>query len=95
MAEKQRPNAAARGYGRRWQKTSEARLIRFPWCADPYKLHGKFPAPATCTDHIVAHKGDMKLFWDPTNWQSLCDSCNSMKAVKEEGAFGHRLMVGT
>jgi 5-methylcytosine-specific restriction endonuclease McrA len=45
--------------------------------------------PAKCVDHIQAHKGDMKLFWDPNNWQSLCISCNSAKAVAEEGAWGH------
>jgi 5-methylcytosine-specific restriction protein A len=40
------------------------------------------------TDHIVAHKGDMRLFWDPKNWQSLCGPCNSRKAALEEGGFG-------
>jgi 5-methylcytosine-specific restriction protein A len=44
--------------------------------------------PATVTDHIEAHKGDMKLFWDPDNWQSLCTGCNSYKAALEEGGFG-------
>ena len=28
--------------------------------------------PATVVDHIIAHKGDLKLFWDSANWQPLC-----------------------
>lgn len=36
----------------------------------------------------------MVLFWDPTNWQSLCDTCNSRKAVEEEGAFGRPVAIG-
>ena len=28
--------------------------------------------PAQVTDHITPHKGDLALFWDRNNWQSLC-----------------------
>ena len=87
-SEAQRPTAAQRGYGYRWQKTSKARLQRYPFCTDPFGIHGERVVLATCTDHITAHKGDMTLFWDPNNWQSLCDACNSLKAVNEEGGFG-------
>lgn len=44
---------------------------------------------AECVDHIIAHRGDMALFWDESNWQSLCLHHNSVKAAKEEGAFGN------
>ncbi len=27
---------------------------------------------ADVVDHKVPHKGDMALFWDKSNWQSLC-----------------------
>jgi 5-methylcytosine-specific restriction protein A len=27
---------------------------------------------ATVVDHIIPHKGDKRLFWDPSNWQPLC-----------------------
>lgn len=31
-------------------------------------------------DHIIPHRGDQKLFWDTTNWQSACERCgNSIK----------------
>ena len=43
---------------------------------------------ATLTDHIVPHKGDMKLFWDSANHQSLCHDCHSFKTAREDGGFG-------
>ena len=31
------------------------------------------PVPvATVVDHIEPHQGDQRLFWDRSNWQSLC-----------------------
>lgn len=93
LTERARPTATARGYGRPWQKTSAARLKKHPLCVDPFKAHGGIPEPATVTDHIVAHKGDMRLFWDPKNWQSLCRACNSRKAALEEGGFGNRVTI--
>lgn len=39
--------------------------------------------PATDLDHIVPHKGNLKLFWDVNNWQSLCHRCHSKKTMKE------------
>lgn len=41
-------------------------------------------------DHIVPHKGDMTLFWDRNNWQSLCSACHKRKTVLEDGGFGAR-----
>lgn len=32
---------------------------------------------ATVVDHITPHKGDTALFWDQSNWQSLCASCHN------------------
>ncbi len=43
---------------------------------------------ATDLDHIKAHKRDMKLFWDVTNWQGLCHKHHSRKTAKEDGGFG-------
>ena len=28
--------------------------------------------PATVVDHIKPHRGDSAMFWDRSNWQSLC-----------------------
>ena len=89
LREKLRGSAAARGYGRRWQKTSAAWLVSHPLCVDPYGLHGERPERATLTDHIVPRKGDMDVFWDSGNWQSLCSGCHSRKTAEEDGGFGH------
>lgn len=39
---------------------------------------------AQVVDHIVAHKGDMTLFWDSNNWQSLCSTHHSRDKQREE-----------
>jgi 5-methylcytosine-specific restriction enzyme A len=42
--------------------------------------------PAFAVDHIVPHKGDQVLFWDQSNWQSLCRTHhNSDKQRIERG----------
>ncbi len=83
-----RLTSTQRGYGYRWQKTSKAYLAAHPLCADPYRVHDELVVPATQTDHVTPHKGDMKLFWDPHNWQGLCDGCHSRKTASEDGGFG-------
>ena len=41
---------------------------------------------ATVVDHIKPHKGDYDLFWDESNWQSLCKHCHdSHKQRLENG----------
>jgi 5-methylcytosine-specific restriction protein A len=84
--EQRRGSAHVRGYDRRWDRYGKARLWQFPLC-EICRKEGMVVA-ATLTDHIVAHKGDMTLFWDPANHQSSCLPCNSRKAVKKEGGFG-------
>lgn len=34
-------------------------------------------------DHVVPHRGDITLFLDESNLQSLCKRCHSMKTAKE------------
>ena len=36
--------------------------------------------PATQTDHVVPHRGDVTLFWNEANWQSLCAECGARKS---------------
>ena len=84
-----RGSAASRGYNSRWQKQSKLYIHEQPLCVDCLK-HNRV-RPAKVVDHIVPHKGDMRLFWDRTNWQSLCFSCHSRKTACEDGGFGHRV----
>lgn len=39
---------------------------------------------ATVVDHIIPHRGDNKLFWDKSNWQSLCKRCHDKKTMTED-----------
>jgi 5-methylcytosine-specific restriction enzyme A len=62
-----RPNSTARGYDHRWQQARREYLAEHPRCQHP-----ECNAYATVMDHVISHKGDMRLFWDQKNWQGLC-----------------------
>ena len=66
----ERESAAKRGYDHRWRKARESFLRKHPLCVECSKIG--IHTPATVVDHIIPHRGDSKLFWDKTNWQSLC-----------------------
>ena len=44
-------------------------------------------------DHIRAHNGDLRLFWDRSNWQGLCKPCHSRKTLAERRAKPVQLRV--
>lgn len=79
-----RGSASARGYDGKWARESKAWLeaLGSPLCACGC---GR---PANMVDHIIAPKGDMKLFWSRSNWQPYNGICNRRKAIKSEGGFG-------
>lgn len=78
-----------RGYDSRWHKARSTYLKHHPLCVECSKLG--FHVTATVVDHIIPHRlgaaintGDTELvraarllFWDKTNWQSLCTSHHS------------------
>lgn len=43
---------------------------------------------ASVVDHRRPHRGDMKLFWDRNNWQSMAKECHDRKTAREDGGFG-------
>lgn len=69
----------------RWRALRAQQLAREPLCAFCTK-DGKIK-PATVCDHVKPHKGDLTLFWDPANLQSLCQSCHSGRklAIEKRG----------
>jgi len=87
--DQQRGTSTQRGYNYRWQKASKLYLAGHPLCAICLKKNPPVIKAAECVDHIIPHKGDYKLFWDPANHQPACLECNRIKAAKEEGAFGN------
>lgn len=82
-------SSAAKGYGYRWQKARADHLRRSPQCVFCQKA-GR-PVRASVVDHIKPPRlGEAKLsgeaeriaaawrlFWDRSNWQSLCENCHS------------------
>lgn len=90
-AERERGSAHARGYDARWRARRLVYLRKHPLCVRCEQA-GRV-TPARVVDHIVPHKGDPALFWDESNWQSLCDhtspfDCHGKKTATEDGGFG-------
>lgn len=77
----------ARLYGSKWQRAREIFLSANPLCVF-HARRGSLPVEATVVDHIVAHKGDLKLFWDRKNWQALCKHCHDSHKQREEKSGG-------
>lgn len=83
-----RGSASARGYGRKWQAARADFIRRNPVCV-ACAARGEVAA-AEVVDHVVPHRGDDKLFWRRSNWQSLCKPCHDRKTAAEDGGFGRR-----
>lgn len=89
QADAARGSSTQRGYGARWQKASKAYLKAHPLCVCPECKGGEQRVTqATVVDHIIPHRGDMKLFWDSSNWQSMAKACHDRKTASEDGGFG-------
>ena len=43
--------------------------------------------PGNVVDHITPHKGDLDLFYDMDNWQTLCKIChdNAKRRIENRG----------
>lgn len=69
------------------QQLRPQQLLREPFCQDPecdsLRETGR-PARATVVDHIRPHRGNMALFSDPANLQSLCKRCHDRKTMREQ-----------
>ncbi len=65
----------------KWKAARLVHLRSNPVCKDCDELG--VVVVATDVDHITPHKGDRKLFWDRSNWQSLCHRCHSRKTARE------------
>ncbi len=77
-----RPSAAKRGYGSKWQRVSKVYLRKHPLCVKCL-AQGKF-VTATVVDHIQPHRGDKVLMWSESNWQALCKPCHDRKTGNED-----------
>ena len=75
-------SASSRGYGAAWNRARKRYLETHPLCVECMK-EGHY-VKATDVDHIRPHRGDNTLFWDQSNWQSLCHRHHSIKTRKED-----------
>lgn len=90
QVEKHRLSAHQRGYTSKWRKYSKRFLAEHPFCeCEDCKRLG-IVRGATVVDHIVPHKGDMKLFWNPKNHQAMAKTCHDRKTATEDGRWGTR-----
>ncbi|WP_225785840.1 HNH endonuclease [Pseudomonas sp. Marseille-P9655] len=76
--------SSQRGYNYKWQKARERYLLDNPLCV--YCDRSGRVTSASVVDHVIAHRGDMTLFWDQSNWQSLCKPCHDSVKQAEEAA---------
>ena len=77
-----RKSSSSRGYDRKWGVARLRYLARHPLCVECEQA-GRIK-PATVVDHIIPHKGDKKLFWLVSNWQSLCRFHHNSKTGRGE-----------
>ena len=73
---------AEQGYGSEWQTARLYHLADEPFCR-ACKVKGVVVL-ATVVDHVRPHRRDRELFWDRTNWQSLCKACHDFKTGRGE-----------
>jgi 5-methylcytosine-specific restriction protein A len=52
-------------------------------CADPDHRHPGEVRGTEDVDHIIPHRGDQRLLFDPSNLQGLCHTCHSAKTARE------------
>lgn len=66
----------------RWRATRRGWLANHPLCAQCDR--NGVTRPGDQMDHIVPHNGDLSLFWDSDNWQTLCAECHGAKTRRGE-----------
>lgn len=68
----------------RWVAARKIHLMNHPLCVE-CRMEGRVEA-AGIVDHIIPHRGDAVLFWDESNWQSLCVTHHGIKTMRESVA---------
>ena len=65
-----------------WRRAARVYKDANPLCVAC--LEGGVATPVWAVDHIVPHDGNLDLFWDESNWQSLCESHHNAKTAREQ-----------
>jgi 5-methylcytosine-specific restriction protein A len=69
--------------GKRWRRLRNTQLTKQPFCQCP-EHEGRY-VEADIVDHIKPHRGDLRLFYDPDNLQSMTKHCHDSYKQKLEG----------
>ena len=75
-----------------WKRLRAAQLAKEPACRFCLAFNPEAPSPATVVDHIIPHKGDRDLFFDPDNLQSLDAPCHDQLKRQVELTGYHSMM---
>ena len=68
----------------RWKHERKRFLDAHPLCeCEECKANDRTTA-ATMVDHKIPHNGDIKLFWNKSNWQAMSLPCHNIKTKKEQ-----------
>lgn len=67
---------------KQWYRLRWYQLEQQPTCTLCKQL-GRTTA-ATVVDHIKPHRGDLELFYDPSNLQALCAPCHDRHKQRQE-----------
>jgi 5-methylcytosine-specific restriction protein A len=81
-------------YGAAWRKARAHFLRAHPLCMCDACRSAGLVVPASVVDHVTPHRGDVRLFWDRENWQSLSKPCHDRKTAREDGGFGRESKHG-
>lgn len=92
-----RPSRSPMPPWKQWYKTARWRALRLKiFLRDLYTCQNKEcgrlesnTALLVC-DHIKPHRGNVHLFWDETNLQTLCKTCHDTIKQREEQATLHQ-----
>jgi 5-methylcytosine-specific restriction enzyme A len=76
----------------RWVKLRKRQLQKQPLCVRCAAAGSV--ALATVADHVVKHNGDLLLFWDHANLQSLCYPCHNRAKQSFERIGYHKQSIG-
>lgn len=72
-------------YNAAWRRARKAYLAQHPLCmCGDCQAGAKRIRVASVVDHIKPHRGDIVLFWDKRNWQSMAKPCHDRKTARGE-----------
>ena len=83
-------------YTKRWKQLRGTILTRDGYRCQRCKItltNGRSDPRSAVVHHIKPHKGDLTLFNDPANLESVCWRCHS-GAIQSEEVLGYAVNVG-